>query len=105
MGTDVETICRSSALFLLKLKEHRRITQVAINDIVEGTKGMFLQCMERVQAGVRATLANSDVDPSSIKGLDSIFKTVPDPFNGIETCHLQEEYFYNELHLVVSLVF
>ena len=104
MGTDAEALCRSSALFLLKLKEQRRISQVAIDEIVTESKGLFLQCMERVKAGVRAKLAESGVDPNSISGLDSIFIDAPDLFGGIETCHLQEKYYREKLNLIVSII-
>lgn len=104
MGLDVEQVRRSSALFLLKLKEQRRTSQVAIDNIVEGCKGLFTQTIDRVQAGVRAKLAELGLDPDAIEGLDDIFKNVTDPFEGIETCHLQEKYFRETLGLIVSLL-
>ena len=93
IGTDVEHIRRSSALFLLKLKEKRRITQVAIDDIVEGCQGLFSQTLDRVQASVKAKLAELGIDLSQMNGFDDAFQHVIDPFEGIETCHLQERYF------------
>ena len=98
MGLDVEQVSRSSALFLLKLKEQRWTSQVIIDNIVEGCKGLFTQKIDHVQAGVRAKLADT------IEGLDDIFKNVTDPFEGIETCHLQEKYFRETLGLTVSLL-
>lgn len=88
LGTDSEILRRSSALFLLKLKEQKRVSQVAVDEIVAGWRGLFLQSMEHVQAGVRAKLAECGVDPGSINGLDSVFTDVSDLFDGIETCHL-----------------
>ena len=38
-GQDHEAIKRSSALLLLKLKEHHRLSQAAIDTVVEGCKG------------------------------------------------------------------
>lgn len=102
MGTDVEHIRRSSALFLLKLKEQRRITQVAIDDIVQGCQGLLSVTIDRVQAIIKAKLAESGVDLNQIEGLDDSFKQVIDPFEGIETCHLQERYFRETLGLIVS---
>ena len=93
IGTDVEHIRRSSALFLLKLKEKIRITQVAIDDIVEGCQGLFSQTLDRVQASVKAKLAELGIDLSQMNGFDDAFQHVIDPFEGIETCHLQERYF------------
>lgn len=102
IGSDVDQVWRSSALFLLKLKEHRRVSQVAVNDVVEGCKALYSQTVSRVQAGVRARLAESGVDPKSIEGLDDVFVDVIDPFDGLETCHLQEKYFREKLGLIVS---
>ena len=51
---------------------------------------LFAQTIDRVQAGVRAKLAELGLDPDAVEGLDDIFKNVTDPFEGIETCHLQE---------------
>ena len=103
MGRDVEEVRRSSALFILKLKEQRRISQVAIDDIVEGCKGLFTQTIDRVQAGVCAKLAEVGMDPDSIESLNDLFMSITDPFEGIETCHLQEKYFRETFGLIVSL--
>lgn len=99
----MEEVRRSSALFLLKLKEQRRMSQVAIDDIVDGCKSLFCQTIFRVQAGVSAKLADSGVDPSTIHGLDGVFEDVTNPFEGLETTYLQEKYFRNTLGLVVSV--
>ena len=85
------------------MKEQRRVSQVAIDDIVENSKGLFAQTVDRVQAGVRARLAESGIDPHSVDGLEGVFCDVTDPFQGIETCHLQEKYFRETLGLTVCL--
>ena len=96
-STYVAQVRRSSALFILKLKEQRRVSQV---DIVESCKSLFSQTIVRVQAGVRAKLAEAGID--AIDGLGGVFDDVTNPFQGLETCHLQEKYFRDELGLVVS---
>ena len=68
---------RSSALFLLKLKEQQRVSQSAINDIVDNCKGLFSQTMERVRASVNAKIADIGLDPEAI---DGVFDSVLDPF-------------------------
>lgn len=102
-GDDAKAIQHSSALFLLKLKEHRRISQVAINDIVEGTRAMVRLSAERMQAAVRANLASNGIDPDTVDGLGRALNEVADPFEGIQTCHLQEQYYHDQLGLVVSV--
>ena len=103
IGSDIEQVRRSSALFLLKLKEYRRISKVAVDDVVNGCKSLFSQTIVRVQAGVEAKLAESGIDASSIHGLDTVFEDVTNPFEGLETNHLQEKYFPDAFGLVVSL--
>jgi hypothetical protein len=100
-GADVEAIRRSSALFLLKLKEKRRTSQVCIDDIVEGSRGLFHLTVDRVGAGIKSHLAESGVDQEFIAGLDRVI--IVDPFHGIDTCHLQEKYFHESLGLIVSV--
>ena len=85
-----------------KMKEHRRTSQVAIDDIVEGCRGLFAQAVSRVHAGVRAKLATVGVDSDEIEGLNDVFENLADPFDGLETCYKQEKYFLDNLGLIVS---
>ena len=103
-GKDIEQQRRSGALFILKMKEQRRTSQVAIDDMVEGCRGLFAQAVSRVRAGVRATLATAGIEPDEIEGLKDVFEEMVDPFNGLETCHKQEKYFRDSLGLIVSNV-
>ena len=94
-GIDKDIQQRSSALFLLKSKEHRRITQAAIDDIVEDWD-------LRLHARVRERLASAGIEISSIDGLQEVFEDVPSPFDGLETRHKQEKFYTESLGLVVS---
>ena len=69
IGRDLEHIRRSSALLLFKLKE-KRITQVAIDDIVESCQGLFSQTIDRVKACVKDKLAELGIDVGQMDGLD-----------------------------------
>lgn len=71
MGTDIETQRRSSALFLMKLKEHRRLSQVAVDD-VDGCRMIFRQTTDRLQAGIREKLAAIGIDSDDVS-LDDVF--------------------------------
>ena len=57
--------------------------------------------VERAGAGVRAKLADAGVDPSSIDGLDNLFKDIADRFVGLKTPFLLEKYFVEKLGLTV----
>ena len=102
LGIDKNIQQRSSALFLLKLKEHRRISQVAIDDIVEDWDGLFSHSVQRLHARVREKLASAGIEISSIDGLQEVFEEVPSPFDGLETRHKQEKFYTETLGLVVS---
>lgn len=104
LGKDVEARCRSSALFLLKLKEHRRVTQAAIDDIVEGCQGVFQQTISTLHSGIRSCLAGHGVDVDVVAGLKEVFLDCTDPFVGLETKYLQEKYYKECLGLVVRFI-
>ena len=99
---DIQQQQRSVALFILKMKEKRRTSQVAIDDIVDGCRNVCTQVVSRVSASVRATLATAGIDPDEIAGLSNVFEDFTDPFNGLETCYKQEKYFCDHLGLAVS---
>ena len=75
---------RRSALFLLKLKEQKRITQVTIDDIVTGVEDILQEAVIRAEVGVRAKLAENGIDASSVCGLEDVFTELKSPFNGLE---------------------
>lgn len=99
LGTDVIRQRKSSALFLLKLKETRQLSQAAINDVVEGTRMVFSQTVQRLHSGVRAKLATLGVDEMEV---DDMFANLTDPFVDLETQHKQEKCFVEDLGLIVS---
>ena len=90
LGTDSLIQRRSAALFLLKLKEFRKISQVTIDDIVNKYGGVFSH-------------SASGVDENVIECLREVFTNVPSPFQGLETRHLQEKFYREHLGLVVSV--
>ena len=103
LGADKTTQQRSAGLFILKLKECRRLSQVTIDDIVREWNGLFSHTAHQLSARVRERLASSGVDEEKIEGLQEVFQDIPSPFEGLETRHLQEKYFRESLGLVVSM--
>lgn len=97
MGYDKDQQKRSAALLLLKLKEKRRISQVAVDDIIEHTKAQF------ELAEVRSCLATKGVDLSELD-LDLALRLsgINHPFSELDTKHKQENYYVDKLGLIVS---
>ncbi|XP_065902216.1 uncharacterized protein [Dysidea avara] len=99
-GHDREAIKRSSALLLLKLKEHHRLSQAAIDDVVEGFRGLFTSTMEYVKAALRSKLADIGFNPCDINAMDEVFNDIEEPFSGLATEYQQNAYYLNQFHLV-----
>ena len=100
-GHDRETIKRSSALLLLKLKEHHRLSQAAIDTIVEGYRGLFSTIVGHIQAAMRSKLAELGFNPSNIDAMEEVFNEVEEPFKDLTTEYQQNAYFLNHFNLVV----
>ena len=103
LGTDQEKQKKASALFLLKLKESKQVSQVVIDEIVGEWDTLFSHTTLRIQAGVRASLAAAGIDSNTLPGLDEVFDNIPKPFDGLETRFKQEKYYRESLFLVISM--
>ena len=102
LGLDVKAQHRSSASFILKMKETHRLSQAAIDDIVEGCQGLFSLTIQRVKCSIKAKLADAGIDPADVPNLDCVFSDITDPFDGLETYYKQESYFRKEFGFIVS---
>ena len=94
---------KKSSLYLLQIKEERMVSQAAVNDIVQGCQEVFQHTIGRIKAGVKRKLSSSGIDPTEISGLDELFTSVADPFDGLETCYRQEKFVSEELGCIVSI--
>ncbi len=101
LGYDKEVRKRSSALLILKLKEQRRVSQVAIDDIIENSEAQFERTTSMLLAHVRSHLAEKGIDSETL-GLDSTFLPFDDSFAELDTKYKQDKYFKDTLGLVVS---
>ena len=100
-GQDREAIKRSSALLILKLKEHCKLSQSAINTVVENCRGLCASIIQHVQAALRSKLADLGFNPSQIVVIQEVFSELEEPFDNLVTEHQQHAYFLNKLGLVV----
>ena len=74
--------------FLLKLKETHCLSQVAIDNVVEGSNTVFSHTVQRLHSGVHSKLASLGIDETQI---DSVFQDLSDPFFGLETKFKQDK--------------
>ena len=101
MGYDEEHQKRAAALLILKLKEQRRVSQVAIDDIIEHSKVQFDRTVSILLAKVRSHLAERGFSVSELD-LDAALSKLDHPFSEMDTKHKQDKYFKDKLGLIVS---
>ena len=81
---------RSSAMFLLHMKEGHKLTQAALLGILEGVTSFCQQRLSSIRRAVNTVLTDAGITTTSISGFDSIFHSegpFGQPFDGLETQH------------------
>lgn len=94
----------SSALFIMKLKEEHKLTQTAIQGIVEGVTSLTQNRLSLLCSEVSKKLGEAGVEIASIPGLNDLFDVdgvFGCPFSGLETQHQQHKYFVTHFNFVV----
>jgi len=102
---DLVTQKRSEALFLLKMKEAKRLPQTAIDAIVEEWESLFSHSIQQLLARVRSKMAAAGISITDIDGLQIVFDKIPQPFDGLQTRYMQEKYFRESLGLVIRFLY
>lgn len=95
---------RASATWLLKIKEKHKLSQVALQGMIEHVTDLFQAYLCDLHNNVKQHLENSGVDESSITSLDPLFDSdgyYGRPFKGLETEYRQLKYFKENFHMVV----
>lgn len=59
LGVDQERQKRSTAQLILKLKECKQVSQVVIDEVVDGWKDVFQHTVRRLRASVMAKLSEA----------------------------------------------
>lgn len=94
-----------SALFLLGIKEGKKLTQTAVQGIVEGITDLSQFRLDILRQEIYHVLAAAGVSPSSIPGLEKIFDSQGPfgrPFIGLETEYQQVSFYKRNFKSVVS---
>ena len=101
----VNELQKSSALFLLTLKEKYKLTQTVIDFAVDRMKVTVDNIIADLHQGVAKEVMNvtSDLSDGDKLKIYSVFHNARNPFNGLETRYLQSKYFEENFAVVVSL--
>ena len=100
-----EQLKRSTALFLLKNKEVYKISQTAINSLVNDVSLIIQHTADTLYSQMCSALQESAIEKSAILGFESIFasKQIREPFHQLQSEYLQRKYFTDVFGLVVSV--
>ena len=100
-----EEIKKNAALWILKVKEGRKLTQSCTEDILSNASELCTYAVSQVGLKVSEVLRASGITPDAIPGLKEIFQeTSPycQPFSHLTSQFLQLQYFRSNLNFVVS---
>ena len=98
-----EFLQRSTALFLLGLKEKHKLPQAAVQSVVDGVTSLLQQRLDILHSQVRSELTEAGVP--SLPGLDALFtedRVNGHPFFGLEMHHQQLKYYKAHFNFIVS---
>ena len=93
-----------AAKFLLQLREGHQIAQVAIANIVAGTRTLCKNTADEVKAEVVKTLSDAGVCYESIPGLQEVLDKDYDHFRCIDTNYLYEKFCLEHFGIVESCI-
>ena len=94
----------NKALFLLKLKEERRLSQVAVNGLISDISILLEEEILSLKCDVIQCMQWEHASTELITKVKSHFseKLAAPPFEGLQTAYLQKRYFTDNFNLVVS---
>ncbi len=104
LNTTLCTLQRNSALFLMGLKEERKLTQTALQGVVEGITSLTQTRLDALHTQVCGALSAAGITPSTVPGLEEAFDqdgAFGRPFIGFETQHQQLKFYRSHFPLVV----
>ena len=100
-SNEPDRLQRSAALFLLTLKEKYEITQSALNFAVGQVQQMVAFAVEDTRISMKEHLfPHLQAADISVEVMDNF--DVPDPFDILQTEHMQTKYYKEYFDLVVS---
>ena len=93
-----------AAKFILKTRDGRKLTQTAMDGIIQDTKIIVEHVVDELEQKIMKTLENlGTITPNGISEVLSVFSnsSMRNPFEGMETQCKQEQYFRENLNYVV----
>ena len=94
-------LTRQSAMFILKTRDGRRLTQAATDNILRDVTELFQTRLEAVCHNTVETLKEAGVDDATISTVKDDVLAQCEPFKGLETEYHQNAYIRDHFGLIV----
>ena len=104
---DTEEMKRTSALYLMKLKETNFLTQTSLDNVVQGTTAIVKRTVKVLKKEVAKKLEGGGLELTQIEGLSNIFDEdhpLSNPLDHVATKHQQTVFQKTNFSLVVSTI-
>ena len=94
------------ALFLLKSKEIRKVSQVSLDGLIDDFTSLLSFKVHTLENNVQLCLLANGINMDNVESLRSLFcdPHIINPFEGLHSKYLQQKYFQEKLGLVVILL-
>ena len=93
---------RENAKFLLMLSEGKQVSQVALDEIVQGCREICKQTVSQTKERVLCVLNQAGVNVTDIPGLEESLCCSEDPFESIDTAYLRKKFYKKHFNYMVS---
>lgn len=95
-------LTKQSAMFILKTRDGRRLTQAATDNILKDVTELFQSRLEAVCHNTAETLKGAGIDDATISTVKDRILAQCEPFKGLETEYRQNAYIRDHFGLLVS---
>jgi len=98
---------KEMALFLLKAKEVRKVSQSALDGLLSDFSTIVESITRVLKSSVSDCLSSKGLDISSFDGLEEAFSDlkITDPFHQLHSKFQQEKFYREHLNLVVRIIY
>ena len=98
-----DSLKRSTALFTLKAKEVHKVSQKALDGLMEDFTLLIREVTDSLETDVRQSIGNATGGDDISDVLDQCFKKYSNlnPFDGLNSKHLQDKYYCESLEMLV----
>ena len=98
---------RAIALWILKLKEGRKLTQSATEEILQDVTELCGGIITSLKSDIYKVLSAAGINVDDVSGLEDLFQdesSYMKPFSKLETQYLQMSYYKSHLGFIVSIL-